>query len=84
MKDTKMVSISMEDHMSVDAVFVKAVEKLAKEKNLNLRDLAHKTLKLSTTDISIRELRRIMTPDYKGRARALSLQEAYELSRYVG
>jgi hypothetical protein len=78
-----MVSISMEDTMSIDTIYAQAVARLAEEKGLDLKELAHKVLGLSTPDISVRELRRVMRPDEKGRLRNLTLREAYELSRHL-
>jgi hypothetical protein len=74
----------MEAMMSITTIYAKAVEELAKEKKLDLKELAHKTLGLTTPDISLREFRRVTRPDQKGRIRELTLREAYELSRCLG
>ena len=79
-----MVSIYMEATMSIDTIYAQAVERLAKEKGLNIKELAHKTLGLSNPDVSLREFKRIIKPDTKGRKRELTLREAYELSRALG
>lgn len=79
-----MVSNSMEDIMSVDTVFVAAIEKMAQDQNKELKELVHNIMKLSTPDISLREFKRIYKPDAKGRYRSLSLREAYEFSREFG
>lgn len=79
-----MVSILMEDTMSLDTIFASAIELIAKEQGKDIKELAHKVIGLSTPDVSIREFRRITRPDRQGRLRALSLREAYELSRALG
>lgn len=79
-----MVSIRMEDQMSIDTIYAKAVEKLAQDKGLDIRKLAHDTLNLSSQDVSIREFKRVIRPDAQGRKRELSLREAYEFSRALG
>ncbi len=79
-----MVSVWLEDTMSVDTIFAAAVELLAKEQEKNLRELVHEVLGLSTAEVSMREFRRICRPDQKGRLRNITLREAYEFSRALG
>ena len=79
-----MVSIYMEDTMSLDTIFASAIELLAKEQEKDLKAMAHEIIGLSTPDVSIREFRRITRPDKQGRYRSLTLREAYEFSRAVG
>ena len=79
-----MVSIKLEDNMSIDTVFATAVEAMAKEQGKDLKAIAHDVIALSTPDVSIREFRRISRPDQKGRLRSVSLREAYEFSRAFG
>lgn len=76
-----MVSYHMEDIMSVDTIYAKAVKKMAARQGKNLKSLAHKVMQLSTDEVSVREFRRISKPDKKGRLRAMTLREAYEFSR---
>lgn len=79
-----MVYCKMEVINMVDTIFAKAVEKLAQDKGLKLRELAHKALSLSNPDISVREFRRSIKPDAQNRIRAISLREAYILSEELG
>lgn len=79
-----MVSYYMEGTMSVDTIYAKAVEKIASQKGIDLKSLAHKVMALSTDDVSVREFRRITRPDKKGRLRTMTLKEAYEFSRELG
>ena len=80
-----MVYIGLEDfEMMINTVFIKAVEKVASEQGKDLRDLAHEVLQMSNADVSIREFRRIIQPDYKGRLRQLSFTEAYQISDKLG
>lgn len=79
-----MVSISMEEIMSLDTIFASAIELMANEQGKDLKSLAHQIIGLSSPDVSIREFRRIMRPDKQGRYRALTLREAYEFSRALG
>lgn len=79
-----MVSIYTEDTMSVDTVFATAVERMAEDRGLSMRELAHEVMKLSSPDVSVREFRRVSRPDKKDRLRALTLTEAYEFSRKFG
>ena len=76
-----MVFDRVEVQLMIDTIYARAVVELAKEKGLDLRDLAHKALKMSKPDVSVRELRRSIRPDTQGRLRALSLREAYILSQ---
>ena len=75
-----MIYIGMEDSMTIDIVFAKAVEKIATDQGKSMPELAHKVLKMTTGEVSIREFRRIMRPDTKGRYRQLPLREAYEFA----
>ena len=70
--------------MMINAVFVKAVEKIASEQKKDLRELAHEVFQMSSPDVSIREFRRISQPDYKGRLRQLSFAEAYQFAEKLG
>ena len=79
-----MVSSGMEVQFMIDTIYARAVVELAKEKGLDLRELAHKALNLSKPDVSVRELRRSIKPDTQGRLRALTLREAYILSQEIG
>jgi len=79
-----MVSSRMEVQFMIDTIYARAVVELAKEKGLDLRELAHKALNLSKPDVSVRELRRSIKPDTQGRLRALTLREAYILSQEIG
>lgn len=79
-----MVSKGMEVHIVIDTIYARAVVELAKEKGIDLRELAHKALHMSKPDVSVRELRRSIKPDGQGRLRALSLREAYILSQELG
>jgi hypothetical protein len=79
-----MVSLDMEGMMSITTIYAKAIEELAEEKGLGIKELAHKTLGLSSPEVSLREFRRVIRPDRKGRLRELTLREAYELSRCLG
>lgn len=79
-----MVSKTMEVTLMIDTIYARAVAELAKEKGFDLRELAHKALKMSKPDISVREFRRSIKPDTQGRLRSLSLREAYILSQELG
>lgn len=79
-----MVSVWLEDIMSVDTVFATAVELMAKEQDKDLKAIVHDVIGLSSPDVSIREFRRICRPDKKGRQRNITLREAYEFSRALG
>lgn len=80
-----MVYIGMEDRdMMINTVFVKAAEKLATEQGKDLKELAHEVLQMSNADVSIREFKRITQPDYKGRLRQLSFNEAYRIAESLG
>ena len=79
-----MVSSRMEVQFMIDTIYARAVVELAKEKGLDLRELAHKALNLSKPDVSVRELRRSIKPDTQGRLRALTLRGAYILSQEIG
>lgn len=70
--------------MSLDTVFASAVESLAQEQGKNIRELAHKVMRLSTPDVSIREFRRVTKADKQGRLRSLTLREGYEFARALG
>jgi len=70
--------------MIIDTVFAKAVEKVAEDQGLSLRDVAHQALKMSTPDVSVREFRRTTRPDKMNRLRPVSLREAYEISTILG
>lgn len=70
--------------MSIDTIFATAVETLAKEQGKDLREIAHNAIGLSTPDVSIREFRRCIKPDTKGRYRTITLKEAYEMARSLG
>lgn len=76
-----MVKLALEVAMSIDILYAKAVERKAKESNLDMRKLAHDVMQLSTPDVSIREFRRCITPDTKGRFRHLTLREAFDFAR---
>ena len=79
-----MVSVFLEDTMSIDTIFATAIEGMAKEQAKDLKDIVHGVMALSSPDVSIREFRRICRPDKNGRFRNLTLREAYEFSRVFG
>lgn len=79
-----MVSVWLEDTMSVDTIFAAAIELLAKEQGKDLKAIVHSVMALSSPDVSIREFRRICRPDKQGRLRSITLREAYELARAFG
>lgn len=79
-----MVSIYMEDTMSLDTIFATAVEMIAKEQGKDIKSMAHEIIGLSSPDVSIREFRRITRPDRQGRYRTMTLREAYEFSHGLG
>ncbi len=79
-----MVSIYLEDTMSVDTIFATAVERMAEEQGKDIRVIAHDVIRLSSPDVSVREFRRILRPDRQGRYRTVTLREAYEFSRIFG
>ena len=70
--------------MMVNAVFIKATEMLVAEQGKDLKEFAHEVLQLSNADVSLREFKRITQPDYKGRQRRLSFNEAYKIAEHLG
>lgn len=76
-----MVKKTLEDFLMIDKIYASAVEKLAKEKEIELKPMVHKVMRLSSPDVSLREFKRIISPDAKGRKRTMTLREAFDFAR---